>query len=146
MEQIVAVPVSRIHEKTGELKSACISAQLSRLTTCPSMLNCKVHGAEMWTDAEDQPGVLIHGSESETEEHEDEEEKPCEEHENNQDEDEGETGQQDRMSDDAAQRRSDMCDKSGKSDKMTQSHEQEICGARESRVRERGTRSGKERD
>ena len=31
------------------------------------------------------------------------------------------------MSDDAAQRRSDVCDKSGKSDKRTQSHEQEIC-------------------
>ena len=59
------------------------------------------------THAADQPGVLIHGSESEeplhrsqeTEERmcDDEEEKPRAEHENCQDEDRGETGQQERM-------------------------------------------------
>ena len=83
------------------------------------------------TDAADQPGVLIHGSESEgqqhksqeTEEQEDEEEKLREEHEICQDDDRGETGQQERMSDNAAQRRSDVCDTCGKRDKRTQSNE-----------------------
>ena len=88
------------------------------------------------THAADQPGVLIHGSESEGQQHrsqepeermrDNEEEKPREEHENCQDEDRGETGQQERMSDDAAQRQSDVCDKPGKRDKGTQSHEQEV--------------------
>ena len=47
-------------------------------------------------------------------------------HDNSQDEDEVKTGQQERMSDDAAQRRSDVCDKRSESDKRTQSSEQEV--------------------
>ena len=43
------------------------------------------------------------------------------------DENEGETKKQVRMSDDAAQKRCDVCDKRVKTDKRTQSGEQEVC-------------------
>ena len=73
------------------------------------------------THAADQPGVLIHGLESErqrdrSQQRGDEEEKQRE----------GESKQQKRMSDDAAQSRSDVCDKSDKSDKRTESGEQDL--------------------
>ena len=59
-----------------------------------------------------------------------------------QDEREGETEQQQRECDNAAENRSDVCDKRGECDRWTQSREQEVCEEQQS---ERRARRGEEK-
>ena len=74
----------------------------------------------------DQPGVLIQGSESVGAVTKDREPEECEGEPREEDENEGETRQEERMSDDAAQQRSDVCGERGKSDKRIPRSEQEV--------------------